>query len=192
MKQTTIIVLVLGALLLGGVVGVYMTTMSNQEPESNDSVAVMDHGDSMHVTSEKAFLEGMIPHHQEAIDTAREVLARGGTTEEIRTLATNVVAAQESEVASMKEWYRAWYDVPYTPSPMYMSMMRELEPLSGTAIDRAFLEDMIGHHQGAIAMAESVRPYIEHTEITLLANAVVETQTAEILEMKRLLSTLPE
>ena len=150
----------------------------------------MDHSNMM-VTSERAFLEGMIPHHQEAVDTAKEVIARGGSTPEIKELAENIVVAQEREIALMKEWYQTWYGVPYTEDPeAYEPMMRDLSKLEGAALDKVFLEDMIMHHMGALMMAKSVAQYIEHQEMTDLTRAILETQTAEIGLMRRLVSDL--
>ncbi len=144
----------------------------------------------MMVSSEKEFITEMIPHHQEAVDTAREVLARGGTTPEIKTLVQNIVTAQEKEIADMKSWYQAWYGTSYQPSGTYKPMMRDLANLSGQELDRAFLEDMVMHHMGAIMMAHSVQSYIQHDEVRTLTSAIIRTQSDEIGQMRRMLSGL--
>jgi uncharacterized protein (DUF305 family) len=168
--------------------------MSDESNEDMDDMPMggrmgMDHS-AMMVSSEREFLTGMIPHHQEAVDTAKEVVERGGSTPEIKALAENIIIAQELEIAEMKQWHLDWYGEEYVADDSYQPMMRELAGLSGAELDQRFLEDMIMHHMGAIMMARSVQPYIEHEEVTALTKAIEETQTAEIELMRQLISVI--
>jgi uncharacterized protein (DUF305 family) len=49
------------------------------------------------------FVRGMIPHHQGAIDMAKVVL-QFGTNEQTKKWANEIIAAQEREIAEMREW----------------------------------------------------------------------------------------
>jgi uncharacterized protein (DUF305 family) len=201
MTKNTIIALLIGIIIGGVVVGLYERSVTGTPDivvyESTRGMGMspgtgghMAHMEQMMVTSERTFIEQMIPHHQEAIDTANEVLERGGTTEAVRELMERIVEAQTAEIELMRGWYEAWYGEAYVDNKSYEPMMRDLSGLYGTALDRAFLEDMVPHHMGAIMMARSVQPYIEHEELTELTAAIIATQSAEMVEMRELLGEL--
>ncbi len=54
----------------------------------------------------KAFLEGMIPHHQAAVDMAKYLAA--SNKPELVKLGGEIIAAQQKEIDQMKAWQIAW------------------------------------------------------------------------------------
>jgi uncharacterized protein (DUF305 family) len=63
-------------------------------------------------------------------------------------------------------------------------MAKQMVMENGEYSDRAFIDAMVLHHQGAIAMAEVALKNAEHEEIKELSRNIVSTQQSEIEELK--------
>ena len=124
------------------------------------------------------FAEMMIPHHEQAIEMSELALARTANSN-VLALAEKIRGAQEPEIELMKSWPGVEVD-----SHMGHTMMGMLD--DEEMADRLFLEGMIKHHEGAIEMAEMV---VDSTnpEVSELARSIIESQRAEIAEIKELL-----
>ena len=140
-------------------------------------------------TAERDFLEHMIPHHEEAVATARTIVERSNNAD-VKELAQAIIAAQETEIANMKDWYQTWYGGEFKADGDYHSMMTDLSAQSGADLDRAFLEGMIEHHLDAVNQAHAVAPYAKRDEIRTLITNIAETQSAEIVTMRVLLKEI--
>lgn len=164
--------------------------------------------------AEVRFLEGMIDHHQMALDMATDCLNKA-QTESVVELCNNVITAQSAEIAQMQTWLLEWYDIEYAPMsmmdmnddgmggmhgghaehrdpPMMMGMMAGLSRLEGVEYEIAWLEAMIDHHDDALHMSERVLLYAEHEDLITLAEAIISAQTAEIEYMESLIIELSE
>ncbi len=64
-------------------------------------------------------------------------------------------------------------------------MVHGLEGLDGDAFDKAFLEMMIPHHQGAIDMAKLVADHAKHEELVRFAQDIADLQQREIEMMRQ-------
>jgi len=56
---------------------------------------------------DKAFIEMMIPHHEGAIEMAKAA-KQSAKHDEIRTMADDIIAAQQTEIDMMRGWQREW------------------------------------------------------------------------------------
>lgn len=63
-------------------------------------------------------------------------------------------------------------------------MMESMEEKEGDEFDKAFINAMIVHHEGAIKMAEEAKTNALHDEIKNLADDIILAQTSEIEMMK--------
>lgn len=64
------------------------------------------------------------------------------------------------------------------------SMTYGLSGKTGDDFDKAFIKEMITHHQGAVAMANMALVSAKHAEIKTLASAIIAAQTKEIGDMQ--------
>lgn len=136
------------------------------------------------VDNEFDYLTHMIPHHEEAIASA-QILSEGTERHEMRTFAESIIETQSAEVARMREWLTAWYPERDTAVD-YEPMMRDLDGLTGDDLDRAFLEDMIGHHMEAVMMSQQLvsRGLAEHDDVVPFARQIRDSQRTEIFQMR--------
>ena len=63
------------------------------------------HEMNMSANPDKSFLEGMIPHHQSAVDMARLALKKAAKPE-LKTFAQQVISDQSKEIAQFKTWLK--------------------------------------------------------------------------------------
>lgn len=146
------------------------------------------------------FIDGMILHHQGAIAMAEAVL-QNSQRPEMKQLAEAVIAAQQGEIDQMQQWRQAWYPDAGTELVMYdaqmghtMVMTPEMQTAmmmdgdlgkADTEFDLRFINAMIPHHEGALAMAEQVLEKSDRPELRQVAQNILDTQQAEIDQMKQ-------
>lgn len=147
---------------------------------------------------QRAFLEAMVPHHESAIEMAR-VARRRAKHPEIRELAHAIVTDQEREIGEMRRIHRRLFDEPLLPNMDAHAQLGlsadEAGMMHGEGaakmlrmerpFDRAFIDAMIPHHQGAIRMARAVMDQGGDDAVLGLAGAIVRAQAQEIREMNQ-------
>ncbi len=167
----------------------------------------MDHGAMMNMnlgpkdeSFDLRFIDGMIPHHQGAVEMAQEALTKSQRPE-IKQLAQQIIEAQEKEIAELKTWRKSWYPNQDATPMMYDTGMGHMMPMTqemrdsmmmtgdlGTADDQfdlRFINAMIPHHEGAIEMANQALQNSERSEIKTLAQNIISSQQQEIDQMQQ-------
>lgn len=170
----------------------------------------MDHGSSSpmssmmpdasadHNAADIMFSQMMIPHHAQAVEMSDIMLAKPGISAAATSLATRIKAAQAPEIEQMTDWLEDWnqptgmmtgHAMPGGMSGMVSAGdLDKLKAAQGTEATKLFLTQMIAHHEGAIAMAQTEVESGEFTKTIELAKAIITSQQAEIEEMKQLLA----
>jgi uncharacterized protein (DUF305 family) len=148
------------------------------------------------------FMQGMIAHHAQAVVMSKLAESRGANPQVLR-LSMKIDQSQVPEIHIMQDWLkRNGQFAPDTSSWRTMTMdgmltaeqMAELSAAKGVDFDRAYLEYMIMHHEGALKMVDDLfkSPLAgQEVDVNVFANDVVTVQTAEIGIMEQMLKKLP-
>lgn len=167
-----------------------MRQMMNQN-NSQNNLGMMGNID-------RHFIEQMIPHHEDAIIMA-ELALQKASHQEIKKLAEDIKRTQSEEIEKMKGWYKNWNgaDVPTASNQVGMGMgirmhggmmgdETDIERLQNTSdFDKAFIEEMIPHHQMAVMMAQMLLRSTNRDEMRKLGQDIIDAQTREINEMRQ-------
>jgi uncharacterized protein (DUF305 family) len=150
-----------------------------------------------HTEADVRFMDGMIPHHAQALEMVALVPARA-TSEAVRAMALRMEISQRDEIGLIERWLRSRGEpVPehaghgmVMPGMLTPEQMERLDGARGEAFDRLFLESMIQHHEGAITMVRTLfatSGSAQDSEIFQFANDVETDQRIEIDRMQALL-----
>lgn len=207
------ITLAVGLLIVGGVIVAWpmndqddastinsSTTTTNTQQETLQTTEAMKQEEAKFRTYvgedyDRYYIANMIGHHESAVDMA-EVALTNAKHPELKTLANNIISAQNKEITTMLEWQKAWGYPPSSGENMVdhsaMNMMEDmgvmndkLKQLTGDEFDKAFLQNMIVHHESAIAMSRPGTDNAQHQEVKGLTKAVIADQTKEVLQMRQ-------
>ena len=146
---------------------------------------------ALYTEADVRFMQGMIAHHAQAIYMSRLAEARGANPR-VHRFATKIDQSQIAEIALMQDWLRSHdQHAPDTSSWRTMQMpgmltaqqLARLDSARGVDFDRRFLQLMIQHHEGALAMVEDLfasSRNAQDVDVSVFANDVQTVQTAEI------------
>lgn len=160
-----------------------------------------------HTAADVRFMQGMIPHHRQALEMTALVAERTDTRS-ILLLAERIEVSQEDEIAQMVGWLTARGEAvpaadgghgahghhgPLMSGMLTPAQMAELEAATGPEFDRLFLEFMIQHHRGALEMVDDLLASPgagQEVDVFRIASEIDSDQRIEIERMERMLQTI--
>jgi len=195
----------IAAVLLAVLAALFLTSCSEQA--SSDGQTDHQHSEEPAAGAQPAgfnaddvaFATHMIPHHEQAVEMSALVPDRS-TNPQVVALAEQISAAQEPEIRAMNVFLVQWNENPGDSAGggehgghgsmqgmVDDATMAKLESLKGPEFDTLWLQSMISHHQGAIEMAKAEIANGANEDAKRLAQTIVDTQQAEIGQMKQML-----
>ena len=161
-----------------------------------------------HTPADVRFMQGMIPHHAQALEMAALIPERT-EHEGLLLLGRRIEISQRDEIAWMTRWLERRDEAApmmgaghahglgegeLMPGMLSREEMDALAAARGSGFDRLFLEGMIKHHQGALTMVAELFGSPgggQETEIFRFAADVDADQDMEILRMRDMLNRIP-
>lgn len=196
------------ALVITGVLATTLTLAACSGSQPAGGLSGMNNGNSASSSApgvkgtfnkqDVAFAQMMVPHHEQAVEMSKMILAKQGIDSRVVDLAKNIKAAQGPEIKIMNSWLDGWGASNSGMSGMDHgsnglmsdSDMTGLDDATGIDAERRFLTGMTVHHQGAITMAGLEVSEGKNADAIALAKKIVSAQNAEIQTMKVILASL--
>ena len=203
----------LGAAVLGGCMGegddeagdtnprVVQPGAPGEQPRELTPEEAQDLQLPSHTDADVRFMQGMILHHEQALEMTALVPDRTAR-KDVPLLARRLEISQRDEIERMEEWlesrgenamdHGAHHHSSHLPGMLTAEELADLRAARAWRFDRLFLRSMIQHHVGAIAMVEQLQKDGggQEPEISTFTNHVVADQGVEISRMTALLSEL--
>ena len=161
------------------------------------AVFVVACGGGEEADPQQAFLQSMVPHHRSAVDMAK-VAETEARTEFVKNLASDITRTQTEEIGQMGQIHQRMFDAPLKPdmgAHMALGLSAQeagMDHMDGASkirgkkpFDRAFVDEMIPHHEGATRMAEAVLAETDDPQLRGLGEGIIAAQRREIAEMER-------
>ena len=165
---------------------------------------------STHNEADVAFATEMMQHHAQALAMVDLTVGRD-LDPEVARLAEQIRAAQGPEIEQMADWLTEWGEpIPETvrdhanahgghgdgtgmdgdlPGMMSAEQMHTLEDAPDGEFGELWLQMMIEHHEGAVAMARAEQEEGVFAPAVRMAAQIEKSQTAEIDRMQELLAS---
>lgn len=145
-------------------------------------------------SNDKDFASMMKIHHMGAVEMVKLQLAQG-TNQEVNTMAKKMLGEQQREISEL-DGFLANNNQPNSAgtnnkSAFYERVLKEMDDMKmdtmthSGPVDQQFVQMMIPHHQGAIAMVNHyLKTGAKDQKLKAMANTIKADQQKEILQMQ--------
>lgn len=184
-------------------IGLTLAGCSTNSTGSSDNSSSSTSAASAHNDQDVMFTQGMLPHHQQAIEMSDMLLDKGSDVDaDVVTLAKQIKAEQAPEIKTMTGWLKAWGEPTEASSMSGMdhssmsggmmsdSDMDALDSASPADAGKLFLQQMVEHHTSAVDMAGTEVDKGKNTDAVAMAKSIVSSQTEQINQMKDMLASM--
>lgn len=176
--------------------------ISGCEADTSDDDAVVGKGAMRHNSADVEFATRMLPHQAQAVAMVNVTLGEN-LDPAVAMTAEQMLTARSSVVTKMEGLVQDWGQrIPRTmidhvghamgdtsmPGALSKSEFHRLESAKGPRLERAWLQAMIAHHEGAIQMAETEQAEGANPAAKRLASQIIRTHQAELRELRGQLS----
>lgn len=178
----------------GGASGMPDTSSSGSSTTTSATAASSPAAADGHSAADTSFAQVMLPHHKQAVAMSNVILEKQGIDPRVSDLATRIKAEQTPEIDKLTGWLKDWNEPAAMGGSMDMSGMmsaadmKKLDAAQGTDATKLFLNQMVMHHEGAVAMAKTEQDQGKNPDAVILAKSIIASQESEIKEMKNLLT----
>jgi uncharacterized protein (DUF305 family) len=155
-----------------------------------DAARVKAPDGSVYNTADAAFVQMMLPHHEQAVRLAGLAADRAADAR-VKALADRVVAAQTAELPALRAWLQnrglstemPGHDHATMPGMQSAAAIDALTGARGADFDRRFVAMLSDHHRGALTMSSDVQAAGADQQVAEIARDIAVEQTAEINRM---------
>ena len=191
---STVVCLVIAAGAASGCVGPSGQDRGADQPSAATSA---DSPRSTAVAYEDiTFVQMMLAHDRQTVQICDLLLAKTGIDQPVRVLAEQMRRTRLPEVDRMTTWLSEWgidesplehAHAGRTHGLLLPGQLATFERAAGPAAQRAFLETMISHDQGALEISTTVLATGSNPGVRQLAESTVVTGKSEIARLETVL-----
>lgn len=174
------------ALLMVGCTGTAATEGGGSAPPSSADADKPYNAEDLH------FAQTLFSHHDQAIAMSTTIIGNAGVDAEVKAIAGRIEAAHKPQFELVESWAWAFGLSAERPTEAEVSHhevrdglmnekeMEALDNAVGDAAEILYLDGMMRHHQGAVALAQAELASGKHPDARALAQAVADNDLSEL------------